>query len=90
MYFGGRREGTNESWISLYHPDTGVVEYLTKAPVDRHAQFVGYDPSLQRTYMGCGGGGDQTFEYINIIPEPTTLSLLTLGGLALIRRRHWL
>ena len=38
-------------------------------------------PSGEFGLMNYTGG------YINVIPEPTTLSLLVLGGLALLRRR---
>jgi hypothetical protein len=34
------------------------------------------------------GGGDVSIDYVSHVPEPASLSLLALGGLALIRRRR--
>ena len=39
--------------------------------------------------QGCGGGGSFADAWASVragVPEPTTLALLTLGGLTLIRR----
>ena len=42
---------------------------------------------LKFTDWGVGSGAGGSFVYTRAVPEPATLSLLALGGLALIRRR---
>ena len=58
-----------------------------------HLYVSGYDSDGIHIYYGATGGfqgmltGVTDPTYMLIIPEPATLSLLTLGGLALVRRR---
>ena len=46
------------------------------------------DPGSGELYGMTWGGGDDNMGTIFVIPEPATLGLLLLGGLALLRRRR--
>ncbi len=72
MVFAGARTGrSNETWISLFHPDTGSVEYIAKAPANRFVAVGAFDPARATIYLA--GGADATgnvpvFEYVKVIP----------------------
>jgi hypothetical protein len=63
---------TNPQWLTM-----------GEAPVDRVVIFT--TPQIGKTY-GFFCMDDLTFE-VSTVPEPATLSLLALGGLALLRKR---
>ena len=79
MYFAGPKTGaTNETWISLYHPETGSVEYVAKAPATRQAGVFGYDPASKTIYLGAGAQGStyiRTLEYVRVLPACTSPSV---------------
>lgn len=63
--------------------DDGLTETLT-IPIVASVLFqLDTDPPLDMTFMLTG-----TIVATRVVPEPTTLSLITLGGLALLRRRR--
>ena len=72
-----------------FHPQAGqTFDILDFDPEDLSGRFSAFDlPDL-----GGGLSWDTSNLYttgtITVIPEPTTLVLLALGGLALIRRRR--
>ena len=76
------------------YSDTGSVAYGAKT-ISAGAQTVSFDlSSFQGAIEGleleidAPAGADYRLDYISVVPEPATLSLLALGGLALLRRRR--
>ncbi|NLX95023.1 MAG: PEGA domain-containing protein [Rhodopirellula sp.] len=73
MYFAGGRTGRrHETWISVFHRDTGNVEYLAKAPANRAAAVAGFDPLSRTIYLAAGddpAGRVGTFEYVQVNTE---------------------
>ena len=78
--------------------DDGFYDALaTGAGIAPGASFAGF--TVHFDWLGEGDPGAQLFEIINpdtfetlysgqTVPEPATLSLLVVGGLTLLRRRH--
>ena len=70
-------------------PDTGVTVFTVDlANIDGDNRL----PWLQKGYLNIHITDDTAVDYaeltITVVPEPITLSLLALGGLAMIRRRR--
>lgn len=47
-----------------------------------------FDASLNTSLSNSGGGESSGFIQIAFVPEPSSLAILSLGGLLVIRRRH--
>merc|ERR1711964_775792 len=45
---------------------------------------VGGLPDLAFSYVGAAGGADGGISYVTVIPEPSTMIMLAMGGLALV------
>ena len=59
-------------------------------PADKGIGVAGGTQTLRFGGSDAGGGATATWDYIRVIPEPTTLTLLGLGCLTMFMRRRWL
>ena len=96
--------GTDGDWVTVFYPKnitaTGYLVFLdpTDPEGKRLLEVTGkkvrlsWADSLSGSDNNPGGGREinefQLFGYIPVIPEPATMTLLALGGLALLRRRR--
>jgi PEP-CTERM motif len=74
---------TTTGWVKLYAYDVEVIP-LSNDYLSLHGNWLAdnsfFDIELQN--------GISTYSHIQIVPEPTTIALLALGGLGLFRRRR--
>ena len=82
--------GLGDCPTGFFVPEAGLMQISTDAP----AGFIWYYENTSAelgtediALYGPDAETSWTFELQNCVPEPATLSLLVLGGLALIRRR---
>ena len=82
--------------VALDDPQKRVYSYYGSVPVPVIAIINGAAPAnydqweILYVEPGYASGGYHEFRSIidSVVPEPATLALLPLGGLALVRRRH--
>ena len=83
----GNSLGTNAgAYIDLVGSGTlKVSTSLTASYIDQSIQG---DGTLGNWEVNAGTGDDAAYNIYTAVPEPTSMSLLALGGLALLRRRR--
>ncbi len=99
MIYNGQNSGTNNNigWQSLGGKDINIWDGQTHTlvwdvPAALMTKLGGVDSSIgwMELMIITNNGGQNTQLYvdnINMIPEPATMGLLGMGGLALLRRR---
>jgi hypothetical protein len=68
--------------------DTGVDLVTSETTPQTLSVFATALPAGTHTFTGYGFGGSHNFMVMGAVPEPATIALLGLGGLALIRRKR--
>jgi len=74
----------------IYDPASATVDLFVDGS-ERVSNFAGMTTAITRIAFGAGQEaqtGNVNFNLVQLIPEPATLSLLALGGLAMMRRRR--
>jgi hypothetical protein len=86
LYFYTKLTGTDPDagtvttdWIYMGYK-FGANSYTENILIDMYGDGMGVG--------GTAGATDALYDYITVVPEPTTVCLLGLGGLALMRRRE--
>lgn len=73
MYFAGLRNGRkHETWISLFRPESGLVDYVAKAPENRATAVGAFDPERSTIYLAGGSnaaGPVAAFEYVQVTAD---------------------
>jgi len=81
-----RNSGTTSGLMSFADLKTGygdeLVEMISIQTMSNYTSFNGFADGLEIT-LGSGSVGQA-----NLVPEPATMSLLALGGLAVLKRRR--
>jgi len=88
QYNGGVKTDSDSGFISstVFAQYTGAGTYDIKAGVNQGAAFGGLS-GIEWAVTPVTSSGEVTVIY-NYVPEPATLSLLGISGLAMIRRRR--
>ena len=92
------RPDVQSSWVTLnggasytFNPGTGLIDYDNVTTVDFTGQLARFVRiRIQSNWNDNSGGGYVGMSEVDFfeVPEPATLTVLALGGLALLRRKN--
>jgi hypothetical protein len=68
--------------------DTGIDLITSETTPQSLSVYATALPAGTYVFTGYGFGGSHNFMVMGAVPEPATIALLGLGGLALIRRKR--
>jgi hypothetical protein len=101
LYFGGYRHDSSTSWVTYIRSSLTAADFRTFVSETLHPDFSSSGAPITFGFFRANsvdaggpygytatGGTDNWQATITSVPEPALLSLMALGGLAMLRRRY--
>ncbi|MCK4628772.1 MAG: PEP-CTERM sorting domain-containing protein [Sedimentisphaerales bacterium] len=85
LFIGGRRDSSNPWEIWRAEPDGTTTLFATGTVSSTHTFTFGSDGAM---YVHEAANDVVTISRVSLIPEPATILLLSLGGMALMKKRR--